>query len=89
MLSLNDHALADPAHEARADRSGPIAERRACCFANTAITCPGINMNSNVYVIEKSLTFRPGLPRLPRARCIWGTPIPRCWPMTWQRTDER
>lgn len=53
VLSLNDHALADPANEAK------LSEWIDCGAARLLVRehgphLPGIDLNSNVYVIEKT-----------------------------------
>lgn len=52
VLSFNDHALADPVHEARISEWCDCSAARLL-FKEYGPHLPGLNMKSNVYVIEK------------------------------------
>lgn len=52
VLSLNDHALADPSFEAKIDSYVDSAQARLL-FKEHGPHIPGIGLNSNVYVLEK------------------------------------
>ncbi|MEP2642211.1 methyltransferase domain-containing protein [Roseobacter sp.] len=53
VLSLNDHALADPANEARINEWLDCGAARLL-FRESGPHMPGIGLNSNVYVFEKN-----------------------------------
>lgn len=52
LLSFNDHALADPAYEGKL-RSYTDAGKARLLFQEYGPHLPGINLKSNVYVLEK------------------------------------
>lgn len=53
VFSFNDHALADPAHEAKVD-SWVNGGQAKLLFKEYGDHLPGIELKSNVYVIEKN-----------------------------------
>ncbi len=52
LLSFNDHALADPVHEGKL-RQYTDEKRARILFQEYGPHLPGLDLNSNVYVIEK------------------------------------